>query len=76
MKSGHAAKIYIDQAVRHVHLKQGVLGIKVKIQSPHDPTGVDGVKTMLPDTYQVRDFGGRGVSVWYVSSAKKSCWAC
>lgn len=55
VKSGHAARIYIDQAVRHVHLKQGVLGIKVKIQLPHDPTGKDGVKTMLPDTYEIRE---------------------
>lgn len=55
IKSGHAAKIYIDQAVRHVHLKQGVLGIKVKIQLPHDPTGATGPKTMLPDTYEIRE---------------------
>lgn len=53
VKSGHAARIYIDQAVRHVHLKQGVLGIKVKIQLPHDPSGKQGVKTMLPDTYTI-----------------------
>lgn len=28
---------------------QGVLGIKVKIQLPHDPTGRDGVARRLPD---------------------------
>ena len=28
---------------------QGVLGIKVKIQLPHDPTGQQGISTKLPD---------------------------
>ena len=28
---------------------QGVLGIKVKIQLPHDPTGQQGIATKLPD---------------------------
>merc|ERR1740123_2175037 len=32
--SGDAVKHYIDQAVRHVMLRQGVLGIKVKIMLP------------------------------------------
>ena len=30
-------------------LVQGVLGIKVKIQLPHDPSGQEGVATKLPD---------------------------
>ena len=33
-KSVHAAKIYIDQAVRHVHLKQGFLGIEERVFPP------------------------------------------
>jgi hypothetical protein len=32
---------------------QGVLGIKVKIQLPHDPTGRDGVAVKLPDVVHV-----------------------
>ncbi|RMY57689.1 hypothetical protein D0865_02989, partial [Hortaea werneckii] len=41
--SGQPAKDFIDNATRHVLLRQGVLGIKVKIMrassSPSDPTG-------------------------------------
>ncbi|KAL4669289.1 hypothetical protein H8959_007843 [Pygathrix nigripes] len=40
---------YVDAAVRHVLLRQGVLGIKVKIMLPWDPTGKTGPKTPLPD---------------------------
>uniref|UniRef100_A0A915EBJ2 40S ribosomal protein S3 n=1 Tax=Ditylenchus dipsaci TaxID=166011 RepID=A0A915EBJ2_9BILA len=28
---------FVDQAVRHVKMRQGVLGVKVKIMLPHDP---------------------------------------
>ncbi|KAJ2881182.1 40S ribosomal protein S3, partial [Coemansia asiatica] len=37
--SGNPAREFIDQAVRHVEMKQGVLGIKVKIMLEWDPTG-------------------------------------
>jgi small subunit ribosomal protein S3e len=46
---------YIDFAVRHIQLKQGVLGIKVKIQLPHDPTGKNGVITKPADVVTVLD---------------------
>jgi len=49
IKSGDAVNHYVDYAVRHIQLKQGVLGIKVKIQLPHDPSGQEGVATKLPD---------------------------
>jgi len=55
IKSGHAATQYVDQAVRHVNLKQGVLGIKVKIQMDYDPTGKQGPSTPLPDVVEVSD---------------------
>jgi len=55
IKSGDAVNHYVDYAVRHIELKQGVLGIKVKIQLPHDPTGKDGVTTKLPDVVTVAD---------------------
>jgi len=55
IKSGDAVNHYVDYAVRHIELKQGVLGIKVKIQLPHDPTGKDGVITKLPDVVTVAD---------------------
>merc|ERR1711890_192851 len=47
--SGYPIQEYIDMAVRHVYLRQGVLGIKVKIMLPWDPTGKTGPKKPLPD---------------------------
>ncbi|KAJ2757692.1 40S ribosomal protein S3, partial [Coemansia nantahalensis] len=49
LHSGHPALQHIDTAVRHVEMKQGVLGIKVKIMLDTDPTGRMGPKTQLPD---------------------------
>ena len=40
--SGQPAKDFIDEATRHVLLRQGVLGIKVKIMRGSDPTGKTG----------------------------------
>jgi small subunit ribosomal protein S3e len=47
--SGQPARDYVDYAVRHVLLRQGVLGIKVKIMKPHDPEGKKGPMVNLPD---------------------------
>ncbi|XP_032609253.2 small ribosomal subunit protein uS3-like [Hylobates moloch] len=47
--SGDRVNYYIDTAVCHVLLRQGVLGIKVKIMLPRDPTGKTGLKKPLPD---------------------------
>jgi len=55
IKSGDAVNHYIDFAVRHIQLKQGVLGIKVKIQLPHDPTGKNGVAIKPADVVTVLD---------------------
>ncbi|KAF8356686.1 rps-3 [Pristionchus pacificus] len=51
--SGNPVHDYIQQAVRHVQLRQGVLGIKVKIMLPHDPTGASGPKMPLPDQVHI-----------------------
>ncbi|EFJ53228.1 hypothetical protein VOLCADRAFT_120230 [Volvox carteri f. nagariensis] len=53
VSSGNPAKVYIDAAVRHVLLRQGVLGIKVKIMKDWDPTGKRGPRTPLPDVVKV-----------------------
>lgn len=53
--SGQPTKDYIDRAVRHVMLRQGVLGVKVKIMLPHDPTARGGTSKPLPDLVIVRD---------------------
>ncbi|EDM18394.1 rCG40478, isoform CRA_d [Rattus norvegicus] len=47
--SGDPVNYYVDTAVRHVLLRQGVLGIKVKIMLPWDPSGKIGPKKPLPD---------------------------
>jgi len=49
VKSGNAVTTYVDSAVRHILLKQGVLGIKVKIMLAHDPAGKLGPSTPLSD---------------------------
>lgn len=53
LKSGDAINHYIDTAVRHIKLKQGVLGIKVAIMLPYDPTGKNGCAIMQPDVVTV-----------------------
>ncbi|KAF8137540.1 ribosomal protein S3 [Boletus edulis] len=51
--SGQPARDFVDHAVRHVLLKQGVLGIKVKIMKGWDPEGQIGPRKPLPDSVQV-----------------------
>jgi ribosomal protein uS3 len=53
IKSGQAALEYIDSAVRHVMMRQGVLGVKVVVMLPHDPRGIMGPKTPLSDVVQI-----------------------
>jgi hypothetical protein len=53
VKSGQPKKTYVDTAVRHVKLRQGVLGVKVSIMLPHDPTGRNGPSEIQPDVVQV-----------------------
>lgn len=51
--SGDPIHDYVDSATRHVLLRQGVLGIKVKIMLPYDPNGKIGPKKPLPDNVSV-----------------------
>jgi small subunit ribosomal protein S3e len=51
--SGQPAKEFIDNATRHVLLRQGVLGIKVKIMRGSDPEGKSGPQKTLPDTVTI-----------------------
>ncbi|KAK1938487.1 putative 40S ribosomal protein S3 protein [Babesia divergens] len=53
ISTGHPAQIFVASATRSVQLRQGVLGIKVKIMLPHDPEGRLGPSTILPDTITV-----------------------
>lgn len=47
--SGDPVNDYVQFAVRHVLLRQGVLGIKVKIMLPYDTKEGKGAKKPLPD---------------------------
>jgi ribosomal protein uS3 len=49
ISSGNPTREYIDEAIRHVLLKQGMLGLKVRIMRPHDETGRFGPTSTLPD---------------------------
>jgi small subunit ribosomal protein S3e len=49
IKSGHPSEVYVDKAVRHVYLRQGVLGVKVSIMLPYDPSGKMGPDKPIPD---------------------------
>ncbi|KAJ5944236.1 K Homology prokaryotic type [Penicillium verrucosum] len=51
--SGQPAKEFIDSATRHVLLRQGVLGIKVKIMRGSDPEGKAGPQKTLPDSVTI-----------------------
>jgi ribosomal protein uS3 len=53
IKTGQAVKDYVDTAIRHVLLRQGVLGVKVAICLPWDPTGKTGPKNPQPDVVKV-----------------------
>ena len=53
IKTGQAYREYVDTAVRHVLMRQGVLGVKVSIMLPHDPKGIVGPKTALADVITI-----------------------
>lgn len=53
VKTGNAGMEYVDTAVRHVLMRQGVLGVKVSIMLPHDPTGKQGPKRQLDDVVTI-----------------------
>jgi len=55
VKSGNAVNMYVDEAVRHLLLKQGILGIKVRIMLPHDQEGKIGPITNLSDVITIRE---------------------
>ena len=53
IKSGDASRTYVDTAVRHVAMRQGMLGLKVSIMLPQDPEGKLGPKENLSDIVTV-----------------------
>merc|ERR1711924_174555 len=55
IKSGDASRTYVDTAVRHVAMRQGMLGIKVSIMLPQDPEGKIGPKEPLSDIVTINE---------------------
>lgn len=53
--AGQPVNDYVDFAVRHVKLRQGILGIKVKIMRDWDAKGINGPKMPLPDVVSIVD---------------------
>ena len=53
IKAGDSVNHYVDSAVRHVMLRQGVIGIKVSIMLPHDPTGKIGPSIAQADVISI-----------------------
>jgi len=51
--TGQPREMYIDTAVRHIFLRQGIIGVKVRIMLPYNPRAKDGkgfgIPTPLPD---------------------------
>lgn len=47
--SGHPVEEYVKSSTKHCLLPQGMIGIKVSIMLPWDPTGIMGPKKPLPD---------------------------
>lgn len=55
IKAGQPTKDFIDTAVRHVLMRQGVLGVKVAIMLPWDPTVRGHIPRTLPDVVKIHD---------------------
>ncbi len=53
ISAGQPRKTFVDDAVRHVEMKQGILGVMVRIMLPHDSTGVLGPAKPLPDIVEI-----------------------
>lgn len=53
LKSGDAKDNHTDQATRHVALRAGTIGIKMKIMLPYDAEGIAGSAKLLPDVITI-----------------------
>merc|ERR1712125_96102 len=53
ISTGQPKLEYIDTAIRHCFFKQGIIGVKVKIFLPYDPTGKKGIAKPLPDVVKI-----------------------
>merc|ERR1712232_766111 len=55
ISTGDPKNYYIQESVRHVLMRQGVLGVKVKIMLAYDKDGLKGTSKLMPDWIKVLD---------------------
>merc|ERR1712093_595245 len=55
ISTGEPKKLFVETCSRNVMMRQGVLGVKVKILKPHDPEGKCGPVKPMPDHVVVHD---------------------
>jgi len=53
--TGNPKRDFIEEAVRHVLMRQGMLGLRVKIMKDTDPTGRDGPRKPMPDLVKIHE---------------------
>merc|ERR550537_1958579 len=55
ISTGEPKKHYINEACRHVLMRQGVLGVRVRIMLGYDPEGKMGTSYPLPDNIVIHE---------------------
>lgn len=55
VKSGHAVTQFVDIAIRHAKMRQGILGVKVMIMKKYDAKGKLGPSVPLADVVTILD---------------------
>ena len=55
ISAGNPKNDYIEEGIRHVSLKQGVMGVKVKIMKEYDPKNPQCASVPLPDHVEFYD---------------------
>jgi small subunit ribosomal protein S3e len=55
ISTGEPKRHYISRAVRHVNMRQGMLGVQVTIMLSHDPEGKMGPALSMPDNVIVHE---------------------
>lgn len=51
--TGSSKDDYVKEALSIVHMKQGVIGIKVRIMLPYDPEGINGPSKVISDKIRI-----------------------
>jgi hypothetical protein len=70
VKTGHSAVLYQDYATRHVMMRQGIMGVRVRIMLPRDPEGLTGPKDKLADVVEIKP---DGTAIHSIFGGQPSC---